>query len=150
MLKEEKRMNHLVKIKNSIRISVFLLIVIVSCGISTSEAGGSWFQVERLRLVDDLVQKLIQSKMCVDKNDCVKKQLIFAAGEPWGLDVSVYGINDGRVLTELVNSCSDMFFSSGRKMNIKVKVTHITKSEDMATPFWKKDKAIEITFKGEE
>ncbi|MDO9012813.1 MAG: hypothetical protein Q7U78_13570 [Gallionella sp.] len=125
------------------------LLLMLGCGISTADAGDGWFQEESLRLSNMLVGTLISSKVCVDKNDCVKKQIIFVAGEPWGLDVSIYGVGDGRVLSQLVASCSDMFFNANREMKVKVRITRITKSEEMTRLFWKKRNSIEVVFKGE-
>lgn len=125
------------------------LLLMLGCGISTAGAGDGWFQEESLRLSNTLVGTLISSKVCVDKNDCVKKQIIFVAGEPWGLDVSIYGVSDGRVLSQLVASCSDMFFNANREMKVEIRITRITKSEEMTRLFWKKRNSIEVIFKGE-
>lgn len=128
---------------------IAILLLMLGCGISTAEAGDGWFQEERLRLINTLDGTLISSKVCVDKNDCVKKQIIFVAGEPWGLDVSIYGVSDGRVLSQLVASCSDIFFNANREMKVKIRVTRITKSEEMARMFWEKGNSMEVIFKGE-
>lgn len=50
------------------------LLLILGCGISTSDAGDGWFQEERLHLFNTLDGTLISSKVCVDKNDCVKNK----------------------------------------------------------------------------
>jgi hypothetical protein len=130
-------------------ILISTVLLMLGCGISTAEAGDGWFQEESLRLSNTLVGTLISSKVCVDKNDCVKKQIIFVAGEPWGLDVSIYGISDGHILSQLVASCSDMFFNANREMKVKIRITRITKSEEMTRLFWKKRNSIEVVFEGE-
>ena len=79
-------------------------------GTSVAIAGGGWFQMEEINLSNNIVNILVANKMCSDKNDCVKKQLVFASGEPWGLDVSIYGINDNRILSQIVAPCSESFF----------------------------------------
>lgn len=133
-------------------VRVMLVASTLCTGASMSMAGDGWFQSERMELISSLNDLLVSNQLCSDKNDCVKKQIVFVAGEPWGLDVTIYGINNTAVLSQLVSACSINFLRSAdskRKIKVKMKMTATSKQEDMARPFWeKKGNSIEVTFEG--
>lgn len=104
------------------------------------------YELQKLDLIQKLVDVLVQHRACSDRNDCGKQQLLFVSPEPWGLDVTVYGIQDQSILADVVNQCAASFFANGQTMEIRIKILHFTKKYDLETPFWSKSRPTKITF----
>lgn len=106
------------------------------------------YEAQRLKLVENLQQTLIREGACADKNDCVKKQLVFASPEADGIEISLYGLEQARTLSELVKACSDAYFENNFRMAVRIRIYRVTKAQDLASPAWKSNKVSEISFSG--
>lgn len=92
---------------------------------------------------------LIQRHLCSDANDCVKKQLVFANSERWGMYVDVYGISDAHVLSDLTGILSGLYFGTSGRMAIKAHIHSVSKAEDARAVFFGSGQIMKINFEGE-
>jgi hypothetical protein len=100
---------------------------------------------EIIREIDEI---LVRRGVCIDSNDCNKKLVRFADWESWGIGIETYGIQDGRILNELVGICSRHFFENKGQFEIRVDIYSRNKTEMLAAPFWSAPRATKIIMKG--
>jgi len=92
---------------------------------------------------------LIEKGICSDENDCNKKEIFFYGGISSGIEIYIYGVLDQDVISNILESCSDEYVSSGRKMNIKLHGVSATKKQDMDNGiFGKNSEFLTVNFKG--
>lgn len=125
---------------------VFAITMVVA--LNADAAGNRKYENQRLELLERIKEVLVKHHLCDDKNDCSKKQLVFALPADWGIGVEVYGVHDSGALTEIANLCSAAFFSNGTEMSIRVQVFSITKEEETNRSFWNRPNPIKIDFEG--
>ena len=104
-------------------ISIFVLLAFFAFEIPTAFGGEpSTYQAQGLRLIKNSDLILIKHGLCNDENDCVKKQLIFFKNMSSGVKLSVYGIPDLDVISEIIGICLDEYGKNAKRMSIDVKV----------------------------
>lgn len=98
----------------------------------------SIYQEQALRLTENSKLALIKHGLCIDENDCTKKQFVFFLRTSSGVMLDIYGISDLHVITEIIFACLDEYGKNAKRMSIDVKV-YSEKREDVTgliTPFF--------------
>lgn len=96
----------------------------------TFSGESSTYHIQGLRLLKDSKPILIKHGLCIDENDCVKKQLVLFKDMTTGVMVSVYGISDIGTISEIIGVCLNEYEKNKKRMSIDVKV-YREKHEDV-------------------
>jgi hypothetical protein len=99
----------------------------------SAAANGRTFEKERLALIESIHGVLIANRLCSDRNDCTRKQYAFAAPTLSGLSVSVYGVNDAAVLSEVTKQCALTLLNRPEMKKLELTLYSISKAEHLAT-----------------
>lgn len=114
------------------RIFIFALLVFCSREIPIAFGGEpSTYQQQGLRLLQNSRPILIKHGLCIDENDCVKKQLVLFKSASSGLMLSIYGISDIGVISEIIGICLNEYGKNEKRMSIDVKVYRQKHEETM-------------------
>lgn len=107
--------------------SLFITIPIVIGG------SPSIYQEQALRLTQSSDSILIKHGLCIDRNDCTKKQFVLFVRTSSGVMLNVYGISELRAISEIIGLCMDEYEKNAKRMSIDVKV-YREKHEDVVGP----------------
>ena len=81
----------------------------------------STYHMQGLRLVRNSDSILIKHGLCADGNDCTKKQLVLFKNMSSGIALSIYGISDVGVISEIIGASLDEYRRNANRMSIDVK-----------------------------
>lgn len=113
------------------RILFFTLLASLFIEIPIAIGGSpSIYQEQALKLTENSKSALIRHGLCIDENDCTKKQFVFFLRTSSGVMLDVYGISDLRVISEIIGACLDEYEKNAKRMSIDVKV-YREKHEDV-------------------
>lgn len=93
----------------------------------------SIYQEQALKLTENSKFAFIRHGLCIDENDCTKKQFVFFIRTSSGVMLDIYGISDLRVISEIIGACLDEYEKNAKRMSIDVKV-YREKHEDVVGP----------------
>jgi hypothetical protein len=117
--------------------------------LNTAYAGGYYYNDQAV-LVKQIDGVLISNKLCSDENDCTIKKILFVGGQKERIEVSIYGLNSRhqKILAEITNICSMVFYKNNGQIDIKLTVTDSTKQESLDLWFWQRKNVYEVNFMG--
>lgn len=116
------------------RILFFALLISFFIEIPIAIGGSpSIYQEQALTLTENSKLALIRHGLCIDENDCTKKQFVFFLRTSSGVMLDIYGISDLRVISEIIGACLNEYEKNAKRMSIDVKV-YREKREDAVGP----------------
>ena len=125
---------------------IFLLCLVLTT--DTEAAGNLKYYDQAQEIIQEMDQIMVKRGICINTNDCRKRQVLFAGWYSWGIRISTYGLQNRQVLNELFNVCSKFFFENDAQIEIEVNIYHVSKEVELASPVWNKPKPLRILMKG--
>ncbi|KAF0190857.1 MAG: hypothetical protein FD165_2318 [Gammaproteobacteria bacterium] len=104
---------------------IFRIVLLAFLLIETSVVLGgspSIYQEQALRLTQSAKSILIKHQLCVDENDCTKKQFVFFVRTSKGVILNIYDISNIQVISEIIGASVDEYEKNAKAMSINVKI----------------------------
>lgn len=91
---------------------------------------------QRQILIDRADSVLIRGGACIDKSDCIKRQILFVSPSSRGLAVSIYGINNPETVASLLRVVVQSAEALTAENAIEAEFFSETRAVYLDRPFW--------------
>lgn len=105
---------------------------------------------QSIELVNEIDSILISEGVCSDRNDCVRKRLVFSKSQTDGVYIETFSITNKELVRKIIEACMSEYEKYGRHVGVELRMYLLPHSEMMGLKKLYVKPFVSLVVKGDE